>query len=351
MGRPHRPSAPPKAKPGDKIAVLSTSFAAPAAYPAVHEQAMARLAEITGLEPVEFPTTRAHNPSAEDRAADINAAFADPTIRAIHAVVGGDDQITVVPHLDADSALADPKPFIGYSDNTHLHNWLWGLGISSFYGGSTQVHLGPGPEVDEIHERSLLAALIKGGAIELTRPDVSEDFGFDWGDPSALTKHGDRRPTDPYRWLGPRKAVSGRTWGGCLEVLADILAAGRFPFDPSALAGGILLVETSEELPSPAVVHRFLRAMGERGLLKPLAGIMVAQPPVSSFTDQPDDETRRRRRAEQADAVERVVERYCPHAVVAIGVPFGHTRPQWIVPYGGRITLDGMGKQVTADYL
>lgn len=351
MGRPHRPSAPPKAKPGDKIAVLSTSFAAPAAYPAVHEQAMARLAEITGLEPVEFPTTRAHNPSAEDRAADINAAFADPTIRAIHAVVGGDDQITVVPHLDADSALADPKPFIGYSDNTHLHNWLWGLGISSFYGGSTQVHLGPGPEVDEIHERSLLAALIKGGAIELTRPDVSEDFGFDWGDPSALTEHGDRRPTDPYRWLGPRKAVSGLTWGGCLEVLADILAAGRFPFDPSALAGGIMLVETSEELPPPAVVHRFLRAMGERGLLKPLAGIIVAQPPVSSFTDQPDDETRRRRRAEQADAVERVVERYCPHAVVAIGVPFGHTRPQWIVPYGGRITLDGMGKQVTADYL
>lgn len=346
---PQRPSAPPKAKPGDKIAVLSPSFAAPAAFPAVHEQAMERLEDLTGLEVVEFPTTRKHS-SPEERAADINAAFADPAIRAIISTIGGDDQITVVPHLDASLALADPKPFLGYSDNTHLHNWLWGLGIMSFYGGSTQVHLGPGPEVDEIHSRSLLAALIKGGAIELTRPETSQDFGVDFADPRALSEHGERRPTEPWRWLGPRKAVSGRTWGGCLEVLADILAADRFQFDPKALAGGILLVETSEELPSATAVYRMLRAMGERGLLKPLAGIMVAQPPVSSFTDHPDDETRARRTAEQADAVERIVERYCPHAVVVIGVPFGHTTPQWIVPYGGRITVDGMGKMVTADY-
>lgn len=346
---PQRPTAPPKAVPGDKIAVLSPSFAAPAVFPAVHEQAMRRLHELTGLEVVEFPTTRKQSPP-EERAADINAAFADPGIRAIISTIGGSDQITVIPHLDASLALADPKPFLGYSDNTHLHNWLWGLGIMSFYGGSTQVHLGPGPEVDELHVRSLLAALIKGGAIELTRPDTSQDFGVDFADPRALTEHGERRPTEPWRWLGPRKAVSGRTWGGCLEVLADILAADRFQFDAKALAGGILLVETSEELPSATAVYRMLRAMGERGLLKPLAGIMVAQPPVSSFTDHPDDETRARRTAEQADAVERIVERYCPHAVVVIGVPFGHTTPQWIVPYGGRITVDGMGKMVTADY-
>lgn len=351
MASPHRPAAPPKARPGDRIAVLSTSFAAPAAYPAVHEQALGRLREVTGLEPVEFPTTRAQNPSPEARAADINAAFTDPSIRAIQAVVGGDDLITVVPHLDAEAALSDPKPFLGYSDNTHLHNWLWHLGIASYYGGSTQVHLGPGPDVDDIHARSLLAALIKGGAIELTRPARSEDFGHDWADPRALAEQGPRHPTEPWVWLGPRRAVSGRTWGGCLEVVVDILAAGRFQHDPSALAGSILLIETSEELPSATLVHRYLRALGERGLLSQVAGVMVAQPPVSSFDDQPDDETRTRRRAEQADAVERVVSRYCPHAVVVIGVPFGHTRPQWIVPYGGRITLDGMGRQVTADYL
>ena len=39
-----------------------------------------------------------------------------------------------------------------------------------------------------------------------------------------------------------------------------------------------------------------------------------------------------------------------PDAVVCIGVPFGHTRPQWILPYGGRIQLDGEAKTVTASY-
>ena len=48
----------PKAASGDKVAVLSPSFAAPAVAPAVHEQGLRRLTETTGLIPVEYPTTR-----------------------------------------------------------------------------------------------------------------------------------------------------------------------------------------------------------------------------------------------------------------------------------------------------
>src|SRR6476646_2383132 len=101
---------PPKARPGDRIAVLSPSFAAAGAFPAVHEQAMRRLTEVTGLVPVEFPTTRQVGASAPARAADINAALADPEIRAILTVVGGEDQITVIPHLAAELVRRDPKP-------------------------------------------------------------------------------------------------------------------------------------------------------------------------------------------------------------------------------------------------
>src|SRR5512132_2003441 len=109
---------PPKARHGDHIAVLSPSFAAAGAFPAVHEQAMRRLTEVTGLVPVEYPTTRAVDATAAARAADINAALADPLIRGILAVIGGEDQITVIPHLAGDLARADPKPFLGTSDNT-----------------------------------------------------------------------------------------------------------------------------------------------------------------------------------------------------------------------------------------
>ena len=139
---------PPKARRGERIAILSPSFAAAGAFPVLHEQAMRRLTEVTGLIPVEYPTTRQVGATAQERAADINAAFADPAIRGILAVIGGEDQITVIPHLDAGLARRDPKPFLGMSDNTNLHHWLWANGIASFYGGSSQVHLGPGPRVE-----------------------------------------------------------------------------------------------------------------------------------------------------------------------------------------------------------
>ena len=169
-GMPHDLVRPPKARRGDRVAVLSPSFAAAGAFPAVHEQAMRRLAEVTGLVPVEFPATRKVGATPAERAEDVNAAFADPGIRAILAVIGGDDQITVIPHLDAALARRDPKPFLGYSDNTNMHHWLWANGIASFYGGSSQVHLGPGPGVDEVHARSLRAALVTGERIEITEP-------------------------------------------------------------------------------------------------------------------------------------------------------------------------------------
>ena len=155
---------PPKARPGEHIAVLSPSFGAAGAYPAVHEQTMRRLTEVTGLISVEYPTTRMVGACPLARAADINAAFADPAIRGILAVVGGEDQITAVPHLDAGLARAHPKPFVGMSDNTNLHHWLWANGIASFYGGSSQVHLGPGPGVDDVHA---LGGAAEEGAIRL----------------------------------------------------------------------------------------------------------------------------------------------------------------------------------------
>jgi len=207
---------------GDRVAVLSPAFAAPAAGPAIHEQAMRRLTEATGLVPVEYPTTRRLDAPAADPAADVTAAFADPGIRAVLATIGGDDQITVIPHLDDAELSANPKPFLGYSDNTNLLNHLWRLGVPGFYGGSTQVHLGAGPGIDDIHLASLRAALLDGGDLELTEPGESEDYGRMWDDPRALTEHGDREATDAWTWAGPARRVTGRTWGGCLEVLDQI---------------------------------------------------------------------------------------------------------------------------------
>ncbi|MGD0377347.1 MAG: S66 peptidase family protein [Streptosporangiaceae bacterium] len=341
---------PPKAHRGEHIAVLSPSFAAPGVWAAVHEQAMRRLTEVTGLIPVEYPTTRMVGATPLARAADVNAAFADPAVRGILAVVGGEDQITVIPHLDAGLARRDPKPFLGMSDNTNLHHWLWANGVASFYGGSSQVHLGPGPGVDDIHARSLRAALITGETLEITDPGESEDVGVDWADPRALNSFGDREATEPWSWQGPARSVTGRTWGGCLEIIEWILTAGRFPFDAGVLEGGVLIIETSEELLPARNVGWIVRSLGERGVLAAVGAVLVARPPVSDFTRRPPAEERARLRAEQRDVVAGQVGRYNPEAVVCVGVPFGHTRPQWIVPHGGLVTVDGAARRIFADY-
>lgn len=311
---------------------------------------MRRLAEATGLIPVEYPTTRQLGASAKARAADVTEAFADPSIRAVLATIGGDDQVTVIPHIDAAVVASNPKPFLGYSDNTNLHNMLWNIGIPSFYGGSTQVHLGPGPHLDDIHVKSLRAALLDGGTLELTDPGESEDFGRPWADPRALVEFGYREATEPWAWAGPEETVSGRSWGGCIEVIDQIAVADRMP-DLTDLAGTILLLETSEDTPSADDVMRWVRGLGERGVLEVVAGVLVARPPVSALhSPMPPAAERSRLRADQRDTIIEQVTRYNPDAVVCVGVPFGHTRPQWIIPHGGKITLDAANRTVLGEY-
>jgi muramoyltetrapeptide carboxypeptidase LdcA involved in peptidoglycan recycling len=44
----------------------------------------------------------------------------------------------------------------------------------------------------------------------------------------------------------------------------------------------------------------------------------------------------------------RALNDYNPDAMVVFGVDFGHTDPQWILPYGGTMTVDGPRRRVTA---
>ena len=71
----------------------------------------------------------------EDRAADLNAAFRDPGVRAIIATRGGKGAYRIVDDLDTDAVRRDPKPLVGFSDITHLHLALWArCGLSSLHG-------------------------------------------------------------------------------------------------------------------------------------------------------------------------------------------------------------------------
>jgi muramoyltetrapeptide carboxypeptidase LdcA involved in peptidoglycan recycling len=338
----------PKLKPGDRVAVVSPSWAGPGVYPQVHELAMRRLRELLDLEPVEFATTRRPGAAPADRAADLMAAYADPTIRAVFASIGGDDQITVLPYLDPEPFRADPKPFFGFSDNTNLLNWLWLHGVAAFHGGSTMVHLGRGAGVLPEHLTSLRAALFTTGDLEIRPVEQFSDEELSWADPAALTSAAPAVPSPGWVWHRADRVVSGPTWGGNLEVLHWNLAAGRWIAPNVDYAGSILLLETSEELPPAVEVFRMLRNAGERGLLAQFPAVLVATAKASFFENRPSPEERARYRDEQREAVLRALDAYQPEAMAVFGVDFGHTAPQWILPHGGRLTVDGPAKRIIA---
>src|SRR5690349_1498683 len=301
-----------KVQEGDRVAVVSPSFAAPALFPAVHELAMRRLRDDLGLEPVEYPTTRQFGAPAKERAADLMAAFADPSIKAVLATIGGDDQITVLPHLDPAVVTANPKPYFGYSDNTNLLNWLWYHGVAAYHGGSTMVHLGRGGGLHPVSTGSLRAALFEAGDVDLHPVDEFSEDEIDWGSPAALSESGPTRPSPGWEWHQPDRTVTGPTWGGNLEIVHWNLAVGRWIRPVEDYAGCVLLIETSEEMPPGLEGYRMLRNAGERGLLAQFPAVVVGLAKASSREHRQNDEEREQYRIDQRDAVVKAFDEYRP---------------------------------------
>lgn len=123
---------------------------------------------------------------------------------------------------------------------------------------------------------------------------------------------------------------------------------GRWIRPVDDYGGCILLLETSEEMPSALEVFRMLRNAGERGLLGQFPAAVVGTAKASNHDAPRPDAERERYRAEQQDAVLRAFAAYNPEAMLVFGVDIGHTDPQWILPYGRLVTIDGLRRTVTA---
>ncbi|WP_055600939.1 S66 family peptidase [Streptomyces aureus] len=344
------PVHPPKPRPGDKVAIVSPSSGLPGLLPMPHELGLDRLRNEFGLIPVEYPTTRTWGSTPRERAADVNAAFADPEIKAVIASIGGEDQITVLPHLDRESIRANPKPFFGYSDNTNLLLFLRNLGVVSYHGGSVMVELGrPGA----LHPRtadSLRAALFGSGPYELTPAVDVGDINGRWESPETFAGEPVMEPGEGWFWHNADRVVTGIGWGGCLEILAWMLIADREIRPVEEYAGQVLFIETSEEMPGADEVYRILRNMGERGLLRQFPAVLVARAKSWSFEQPLEAPARAAYRKAQREAVLRALSEYAPEATAVFDVDFGHTDPQLVLPCGGAIRVDGPARRITVTY-
>jgi muramoyltetrapeptide carboxypeptidase LdcA involved in peptidoglycan recycling len=332
---------------GDRVAVVSPSGGLAEVFPAPYELGLERLRGF-GLEPVEYPTTRKLKSTPVERARDLHAAWSDPTIRAVIATIGGEDQLTVLKHLDPAVFRADPKPFFGYSDNTNLLNFLYSLGLPAFHGGSVMVQFGRGGAMHPDTERSLRAALFTSGEFDLTPATGWTDHDRDWADPANLKTEPELFPPTDWGWHGSA-SVSGRLWGGCLEVIDWHLAANRWML-PVDEYSGVLFLETSEELPSDGQVYRMLRNLGERGLLARFDAVLWGRPKSWSLDHRRSAEESSAYVDAQYAAARRTLAEYNPSALLVTGLDIGHTDPQVILPYGGSVSIDPAEQRITVTY-
>ncbi len=71
----------------------------------------------------------------EERASDLNSMFADQEVKAIICIRGGSGAARILPLIDYELIKKNPKPLLGYSDITALHNAIHAkTGLITFHG-------------------------------------------------------------------------------------------------------------------------------------------------------------------------------------------------------------------------
>jgi muramoyltetrapeptide carboxypeptidase len=241
-----------------------------------------------------------------ERAASINAMFADPEVRAIMAVHGGWGCQRILPYLDFALIDAHPKLLIGSSDITALHLALAArTHCPSIHGPNAAHSWGEGPRA------SFRALVFDGAAPTIRNPPAGSDplVPNPW----------------PVRTFRPGNA-RGRLLGGNLSVLSAMVGT---PFLPS-FAGAILFLEETNE--AEYRIDRMLTQLAQSGILRRVAGVVFGQctnctNPVAGYT---------------GFTIDQVLEQHLtPLGVPAFkGAQIGHIAAQISVPVGAPVEID-----------
>jgi len=252
--------------------------------------------------------------SPEQRAADLNALFADPEVDVIQVLWGGTGAIDVIPHLDYDLIAANPKALMGFSDITNLHIAIrQRTGLATFHGpglGSMGI-----PERTDFTWSSALEAFRTGAVGPVPRD-----------------------PDDPYVRAIAGGKVTAPIVGGNLFTFVHLIGT---PFDP-AFDGTILLFEEVHEPPYVIDVH--LSQMTLAGKLAGVAGVVVGELKDCDWSEARPEAPRTR-------SIEDVLERHLASLGVPVlyKLPLGHGKHLATIPLGVMATLDADGKTLTID--
>jgi muramoyltetrapeptide carboxypeptidase len=238
----------------------------------------------------------------EDRAADLNAMWRDPEIKAIICLQGGYGSPRLIPLLDRDAIAANPKLLCGYSDITALHLAVaaWADTITLYSNGA----LGVGAhDVTDFSKESLRRALFSDEPYGRIGPNPD--------DPWVTTIHGG--------------TATGRLIGGCFGLVEGTIGT---PIEIDT-RDRILFLETTEDHET-YLVDTGLTHLRNAGKLNAVAGVVLG--------DAPGKHSGTTQELSIEDVYEELLR---PLGVPVIaGLPIGHGKHHATVPIGATATLD-----------
>ena len=333
-------------KKGDLVAIVSPSNALSEFFPWVHELGISRIKNEFGLKTKEYPTTRKNGSALKDRANDLMEAFSDKNVKAIFTTIGGTDQIQLLKYLDPKIIKTNPKPFFGFSDNTHIINYLWKLGIPSYYGGCVLTQFAMQGQMDLLTVDYLKWALFDCSPRKMTISSEFNEVGLDWSDKSTLNSRRAYSTHEGWQWDGSQNA-NGVLWGGCVESLIAQVSASVFLPSDAEIDGCVLLLETAEDIPDHWIIEYLLVGLGERGWLSKLSGVLVGRPKAWEFNKQLSVEERGEYRKKQQQTVINTIRKYNREIPIVQNMDFGHTDPQIIMPIGRTVKITPAEKSIS----
>jgi muramoyltetrapeptide carboxypeptidase len=232
-----------------------------------------------------------------NRAEDINAMFADNSVKAIMNMRGGWGCNRILPLLDYNLIRSHPKILMGYSDITSL--------LLAIYARSRVISF-HGPVATSTWNQStvdyLKRILFNAEAITLENPPNSDVR---------------------VEAIAPGKA-RGKLVGGNLSVLSSMVGSAYLP----SLSKSILFVEDINE--DVYRVDRMLTQLKNAGVLHQIAGFIFGQCTDCSLGDEP------------SFTLMQVLQDH----ILPLGIPawygsmIGHIQDKFILPIGGEVEIN-----------
>jgi muramoyltetrapeptide carboxypeptidase len=291
----HKPNKPPALRPGDTVGVVATSAAVEREYLERGVGVLASMGYRVKVSGHALDRTGIFAGSDHDRARELNAFFADGSVKAIFGARGGYGCGRLLPLVDFGAIARAPKIFLGFSDATFLLNAIVDR-------AATVAFHGPMVAMDFVN------GLTPRSIDHLTRLLGGEIGQFELEAREAL------RPGNG----------EGELIGGCLSVVVAMLAT---PFAPR-FGGRILFLEDTGE--KAYRVDRMLVQLRQAGVFDRVAGVVFgAIRPVEGNAQ------------ERARIAEFVAEETAGvNGPVLFGIEAGHGTENLTLPLGVRVKLE-----------